>query len=96
MSGGSCDYICYRIEETLVGKMNDPVMDELVKDFVGVAHDLEWWQSDDYSENTYRKTVEDFKAKWFTRTGLSEVVKKILADRVNEDLLMLSRLKEVE
>lgn len=96
MSGGSCDYICYRIEETLVGKMNDPVLDELMKDIVEVAHDLEWWQSDDYSEDVYRRTVKAFKEKWFTKTGLSKVVRKLLADRVNDDLLMLDKLKEVE
>lgn len=96
MSGGSYDYICYSIESTLVGKMYDPVLDELMKDIVKLAHDLEWWQSSDYSEDTYRRTVEAFKAKWLSKAGLSETVKKILADRVNDDILMLDRLKEME
>ena len=65
MSGGSLNYICYRISEELEEQMEDEVMNELVADFVRVAHDLEWWKSADYGEEDYRKTVKEFKDKWF-------------------------------
>jgi len=65
MSGGSHNYIYSMIEENLEGQMQDIEMNDLVKDFIKVAHDLEWWDSSDNCEENYRKTVRDFKAKWF-------------------------------
>ena len=32
MSGGSHNYICYRIEEDLVGQMEDKELDDLMRD----------------------------------------------------------------
>ena len=65
MSGGSHGYIYAEIEQQLCGEMQDLEMNDLVKDFVKVAHDLEWWDSSDICENNYRKTVAWFKSKWF-------------------------------
>ena len=65
MSGGSLNYICYTIENNLSGEMRDEVMNEFVKDFADLTHDLEWWLSADYGEETYRKTLKEFKDKWF-------------------------------
>ena len=65
MSGGSLSYICYSIENNLVGEMQDEIMNEFVKDFAELTHDLEWWLSDDYGEEKYRKTLKEFKEKWF-------------------------------
>lgn len=65
MSGGSHDYICYKVEEYCVGEMHDAEMNDLMKDLVAVLHDLEWWQSGDIGEEGYRETVELFKKKWF-------------------------------
>lgn len=65
MSGGSHDYICYKLSEECVGRMYDTEMNDLVKDLCEVLHDLEWWQSGDYSEDQYRETLVEFKAKWF-------------------------------
>lgn len=64
MSGGSYDYICFRIEDLLTDKMYDDTLNEMVSDFVSVVHDLEWWQSGDISEEDYRDTVDKFKKKW--------------------------------
>lgn len=50
MSGGNMDYIGYELEERCGGKMADPELNELLKDFVQVLHDLEWWKSGDISE----------------------------------------------
>lgn len=64
MSGGSFNYACYHIEE-LAGHMEDPELDELMADVGKLAHDLEWYVDGDICEDTYRKTVDAFKAKWF-------------------------------
>lgn len=65
MSGGSCDYVCYKIEDQLVGRMEDAELDDLMKDIVTLAHDLEWYLSSDTGEETYRASVKRFKDKWF-------------------------------
>ena len=67
MSGGSYDYKSYVIEEYYVGRMFDVELNEMMKDLVQVLHDVEWWQSDDISEEDYRETVTKFKKKWFRR-----------------------------
>ena len=65
MSGGSYEYICYRLEEECKGRMYDAEMNDMIKDLVEVLHDLEWWQSGDSSEKKYRVTLSKFKQKWF-------------------------------
>lgn len=66
MSGGSYDYKYCTIDEYYVGYMHDAELDEMMADLVVLLHDLEWWQSCDYSEEGYRETVRRFKAKWFS------------------------------
>lgn len=68
MSGGSYSYIYYTLENECEGRMQDEELNEMLKDFCKVLHDLEWWQSSDSSEATYRKTVKAFKEKWFGKT----------------------------
>lgn len=41
MSGGCKNYICYKIENELVGQMHDKELDDLMKDITELAHDLE-------------------------------------------------------
>lgn len=65
MSGGSCNYICYKIEEELCGRMEDAELNDLMKDIADLAHALEWYLSYDTSEDTYREKVNEFKHKWF-------------------------------
>lgn len=65
MSGGSCNYICYKIEDELVGKMEDPELDDLMADIAKLAHSLEWYLSCDTGRDTYIKHVKIFKEKWF-------------------------------
>lgn len=64
MSGGSHDYLYSRMEELFVGDMHDGELDELMEDICELCHDLEWWQSGDYSEDAYRMTAQAFKKKW--------------------------------
>lgn len=70
MSGGSYSYMCYRIEDEYVGRMFDDQLDEMMKDLCKVLHDLEWWRSSDFDEDSYRKTVTEFKKKWFKQTNI--------------------------
>lgn len=64
MSGGSFDYLCYRIDECS-GKMHDIELDDMMHDLSDVLHDLEWLTDGDISEDQYRETVRRFKDKWF-------------------------------
>ena len=59
------NYICYQSEENLCGQMKDAELNDLMKDIVKLTHDLEWADSCDISEETYFKTVNKFKSKWF-------------------------------
>lgn len=83
MSGGSYDYKYYTIEEYYIGAMYDEELNEMMKDLVEVLHDVEWWQSGDISEDDYRKTVKEFKDKWFN-ADRSERLKLIIDRRINE------------
>lgn len=65
MSGGSYSYIYSRLSEECEGRMYDDEMDDMITDLCELLHDLEWWQSCDYSEESYRKTLTAFKKKWF-------------------------------
>lgn len=76
MSGGSYCYMFNRIEEEYVGRMFDSQLNSMMKDLVEVLHDLEWWQSCDTGEDTYRRTVTEFKKKWFKQTKI-DVQKQI-------------------
>lgn len=70
MSGGSYSYMCYRIEDEYVGRMFDDQLDEMMKDLCKVLYYLEWWRSSDFDEDSYRKTVTEFKKKWFKQTKI--------------------------
>lgn len=76
MSGGSYNYMYSRIEYEYVGKMYDSQLNAMMKDLVDLLHDLEWWQSCDYDEKTYRESVKKFKKKWFKQTKI-DVQKQI-------------------
>lgn len=65
MSGGHCDYVFCKIDEYLVGNMEDEELDDLMRDVAKLAHDLEWYLSCDTSRESYMKSVQKFKEKWF-------------------------------
>lgn len=64
MSGGSMDYVYYHVDEA-ASMCEDMELAELLRDAALVLHDEEWWRSSDYSEDRYRKTLAEFKDKWF-------------------------------
>ena len=76
MSGGHYNYMNCRIEDEYVDRMYDSQLNEMMKDLCKLLHDLEWWKSCDYSEDTYRRTVTEFKKKWFKQTKI-DVQKQI-------------------
>lgn len=82
MSGGSMDYFYCRLEE-YSNVLGDKELNDLVKDLVKVFHDKEWFDSCDYSEGDYNKTVAEFKAKWFGRSD-EERIKSIVNNKVKE------------
>lgn len=65
MSGGSHGYIYSQIQNELCGQMYDIELNDLMNDIAKLAHDLEWYDSSDISEESYKKTVAEFKRKWF-------------------------------
>lgn len=97
MSGGSHNYICYQIEEYLVGQMEDRELNDLIQDIAELAHDLEWYHSADIGRDDYLKSVCKFKEKWFkeSRTDrLIEYVDKAIKE-LKEDLVnMIGETKE--
>lgn len=64
MSGGSMDYACFNVEDA-ASMTEDPEFAELLRDAAKVLHDEEWWKSCDSSYEQYRKTLAEFKSKWF-------------------------------
>lgn len=92
MSGGSFDYIYSRFEEEVAGKLCDPEMDDLARDFVKILYDVEWWTSGDISEDAYRSTVNDFKEKWFgdTNARRAELIERRCEDLKQELLNSLT------
>jgi hypothetical protein len=70
MSGGSYSYVYCKVEEECVNRMFDSQLNEMMKDLCKVLHDLEWWRSSNFDEDSYRKTVTEFKKKWFKQTKI--------------------------
>lgn len=82
MSGGHFGYnsISYELE----GTWRDEEINELIKDlffggdfavrdYGGLFQSLDFWLSYDTGEESYRKAVAAFKAKWFHRTPKQRV-----------------------
>jgi len=83
MSGGSYNYIYMQLSEECGGNMYDPEMDELIKDLCKVLHDLEWWQSGDSSESTYRTTLSAFKKKWLNSSERDKRLKGYIDEQMS-------------
>ena len=91
MSGGSHDYIAYRINSELfedriethytnvcdaknariarnLNPMHDRELSELMADVMCLLHALEWYDSCDIGEESYKKYVNKFNEKWMPRS----------------------------
>lgn len=87
-SGGSYDYMFYKIKDTYCNKMFDIEMNHFMEDFVKLLKELEWWKSDDIAEEDYRKALKEFKTKWFGKND--KRIKDIINheyDKLRKDLL---------
>ena len=96
MSGGHFNYQYSTIEYTYCGEMEDAELNEMMEDLVKLLHDLEWWKSADYSEDTYRESVQKFKKKWFKRTkaNMKEFIEKQFEEKKEELYRDLGYLKD--
>lgn len=82
MSGGSMDYLCYKLDE-YADFFKDREIVELVKDLSKVAHDCEWCIDGDIGPGTYKKTLVEFKEKWFN-SSREERLKGLIEDIINK------------
>ncbi len=80
-SGGSYDY-SYEHLDIYYHSVFDEELDLMIQDLREVLHDLEWWQSCDISEEDYRKTLNNFKNKWFGNRD--ERLKEIISTKCKE------------
>ena len=96
MSGGSYDYKYYVIEDYYENKMFDIELNDMMSDLIKLLHDLEWWRSDDISEEAYRETVDNFKKKWFKRDKIKikELIEKEFEDKKQELLKTFKYMEE--
>ena len=62
-----CDAKNARIARNL-NPMHDRELSELMADVMCLLHGLEWFDSCDIGEETYKECVNKFKAKWMHRT----------------------------
>ena len=90
-SGGSHNYICYQIDEYLVGKMKDIELNDLIKDISKLAHDLEWADSGDMEDEDYFESVKAFKEKWFKKNR-GERLKNYIDEEITKTKEELTRL----
>lgn len=82
MSGGSMDYIGGKID-AYAKDLKDLELIDLARDLAKVFHDAEWWDCGDIGEDDYRKTVSEFKAKWF-KVGRDERIMGYIDKIFNE------------
>ena len=91
MSGGSHDYIAYRINSELfedriethyenvcdaknariarnLNPMHDRELSELMADVMCLLHALEWYDSCDIGQESYKHYINMFKKKWMPRS----------------------------
>ena len=91
MSGGSMDYVCYRVSEE-ADKMGDREIIALCKDVASLMHDREWLLSGDYDESDWIKSLSEFKKKWFkgSRTSrLTSLIDEVFTEAKEECLRMI-------
>ena len=67
-----------------INPMEDKMLSELVCDIFCLIHSLDWYKSGDTEEETYRKDVEFFKAKWFGKASANMV-----RDEINKQMTEL-------
>lgn len=94
MSGGHYNYLNNTLQDEIFrhswtgerDPKDDPFHDievsDLVWDVFGIIHDLDYYESGDYGEGSYRKRVTEFKDKWFGKTGRQKRLTKYIDDSI--------------
>lgn len=81
-----------------INPMEDKQVSELVWDVFCLLHSLDWYQSADTCEETYREDLAYFKNKWFKKTdkemSKEEIDKQI--SELKEDLYKTFGISEIE
>ena len=95
MSGGSMDYVCFRIEEQ-AHVIPDKEIRELAYDFANLMHECEWYTSCDKSKDDWIKAATAFKQKWFGKRDerLKEIIDRECAKLRAELLEMIGEKPE--
>ena len=96
MSGGSMDYLYYRIGEE-ADKMGDRELIALMKDVATLMHDREWYLSGDICVETWQKSAATFKKKWFGTSRASRLkgfIEQAFEDAKEECMIMIGEKME--
>jgi len=83
MSGGSYEYISYKLEEAS-NYARDLEIKELLKDLAEVLHADEWAYDGDTSEESYKEALAKFKKKWFKDDRSDRL--KVIVDKEIDNL----------
>ena len=59
---------------------HDIEISDLVYDVFGLIHALDYYESADYGEGTYRKCLTEFKDKWFEKGARQKRLLKYIDD----------------
>lgn len=92
MSGGRFDYMYSQIQNMYEGSLEDYELEELLRDFTHLLHDLEWYRSGDYGADDYKTSVKEFKKKWFAEDNRTERLTQIIeykTDQLKRELLQM-------
>lgn len=95
MSGGSMDYLCYKIEEA-ARQIPDREIKKMAMDFADLMHDCEWYIDSDIGEDTWNTSLAKFKSKWFGKRDerLKEIIESAVAELRTELLTMIGTKEE--
>ena len=90
MSGGSYDYLCYKMEDAVESLINDknPLRRAFAKRlqlFATAMHDIEWVDSDDCSPGDDEKTIKLALGDESDALALQEVI--AAAKAIKEELI---------
>ncbi len=95
MSGGHFNYANNSLQDAIfthswIGTRDpkdDPFHDieisDLVYDVFGLIHDLDYYESCDYGEGTYRKCLTEFKDKWFAKGARQKRMAKYIDESIS-------------
>ena len=94
MSGGHFNYANNSLQQEIFpyswsgtrDPRDDPFHDleisELVFDVFNMIHDLDYYESGDYGEGTYRKKITVFKDKWFGKGSRAKRMTKYIDESI--------------